>query len=555
MKDVAKEICEPLLSCYDEGELTKEMICEPLQPDTSQESLPKAGDVDGTIYSLADVGQHCTPSDFWCAVHGKVYDLTQFVPRHPGGDVISLASGIDATILFETYHVRSVNPSIVKKYQIGTLQTVGSKGEANSCYSWDSPFYSTLKKRVAERLGQLGKPRRGGFEIWVKAACLVSLFWALLGVMCLVGDLRSAFCAAFFLGAVSSFIGTCVQHDGNHGAFSRWSALNKAAGWTLDMIGASAFTWEMQHMLGHHPYTNLLDIDEERRKNEGGDGIAEKEASVCGAAANNQESDPDVFSSFPFLRMHPYHQRKWFHKYQHFYSPVLFSTMTLAKVYQQDFEMLFAKRLYHINAACRYDDWRNVARFWTMKVLSTFYMIVLPCYFRGVVNGFLLFLVAHLVCGELLALMFIVNHVIEGVAFAKREVNVVGGVVKANPSTPGGSTLLMDSSKGERMGEGKKTTQNVPANDWAAVQCQTSVNWSSGSWFWNHFSGGLAHQIEHHLFPAICHTNYVHIQAVVEKTCQEFGVPYSSEPSLFTAIVKMMRHLKHMGTTDYEDWR
>ncbi len=34
----------------------------------------------------------------------------------------------------------------------------------------------------------------------------------------------------------------------------------------MDMIGASAYTWEIQHMLGHHPYTNLLDVVEEERK-------------------------------------------------------------------------------------------------------------------------------------------------------------------------------------------------------------------------------------------------------------------------------------------------
>ncbi len=60
-------------------------------------------------------------------------------------------------------------------------------------------------------------------------------------------------------------------------------------------------------------------------------------------------------------------------------------------------------------------------------------------------------------------------------------------------------------------------------------------------------SGGLSHQIEHHLFPSICHTNYVHIQDVVEKTCKEFGMPYQSEPNLFVAYGKMLRHLKIMG--------
>merc|ERR1712113_486470 len=92
----------------------------------------------------------------------------------------------------------------------------------------------------------------------------------------------------------------------------------------------------------------------------------------------------------------------------------------------------------------------------------------------------------------------------------------------------------------------KTCSKDIPLNDWAAVQCQTSVNWSSGSWFWNHFSGGLSHQIEHHLFPSICHTNYVYIQDVVQSTCEEFGVPYQNEPSLYTAYGKMLSHLKSM---------
>merc|ERR1712127_317588 len=73
------------------------------------------------------------------------------------------------------------------------------------------------------------------------------------------------------MGCFAAFIGTCIQHDGNHGAFSQSKLVNKVAGWTLDMIGASAFTWEIQHMLGHHPYTNVLDEVEESRKIDGKD--------------------------------------------------------------------------------------------------------------------------------------------------------------------------------------------------------------------------------------------------------------------------------------------
>jgi len=68
---------------------------------------------------------------------------------------------------------------------------------------------------------------------------------------------------SIMMGASASFIGTCIQHDGSHGAFSTKSWLNTTAGWTLDMIGASAFTWEIQHVLGHHPYTNLMSVDNE----------------------------------------------------------------------------------------------------------------------------------------------------------------------------------------------------------------------------------------------------------------------------------------------------
>ena len=164
-------------------------------------------------------------------------------------------------------------------------------------------------------------------------------------------------------------------------------------------------------MLGHHPYTNLADADGETKKSQG------KE---CLPLDSDQESDPDVFSSFPLMRMHPVHEAAWFHKYQHLYAPILFAAMTLAKVFQQDFEVATSKRLYHIDATCRYGSIINLARFWGMKVVSMVYMTVLPCYFHGIGKGLLLFVLGHLTCGEVLATMFIVNHVIEGVSFAQK---------------------------------------------------------------------------------------------------------------------------------------
>lgn len=491
----------------------------PVDNATTSSSSPPTREI-----TNSELRSHNTPSSAWTCIDDKVLDITTFSQRHPGGDTILLAAGRDATVLFQTYHPRGVPPSLVEKLQIGVLKG----GERrNSFYSWDSEFYEVLRERVVRRLEERGLSRRGSGEIWTKAVFLLVGFWYCLARMYLEESFGSAVGWSVAMGVFASFIGTCIQHDGNHGAFAFGNTWNKLAGWTLDMIGASAFTWEFQHMLGHHPYTNVLDGVEENNKEKGLD---------CPIEDKDQESDPDVFSSFPAMRMHPLHEASWYHKYQHMYAPILFALMTLSKVFQQDLEIVFSYRLYHIDATCRYGSKFNVMRFWFMKFLSAGYMMVLPCYFHGVARGLALFFIGHFTCGEMLATMFIVNHVIEGVSYAKK---TEAAPVNRPQTVMGDTPMLKTQSTVER---------KVPLNDWAAVQCQTSVNWSPGSWFWNHFSGGLSHQIEHHLFPSICHTNYCYIQDVVESTCQEYGVPYQSEPNLFVAYGKMLKHLKYLGS-------
>jgi len=490
--------------------------------------------------TLAELRSHNTPSSAWASVHGRVLDITEFGRRHPGGDIIFLAAGKDATALVETYHPRGVPEKLLERLQIGVMAEGALPA---SFYSWHSPFYRVLKRRVLARLEEKQLARRGSYEIWVKALLILLGFWGSLARMYAADSFRAAAGWSALMGLMAHFVGTCIQHDGNHGAFATAPLLNTLAGATMDMIGASAFTWEIQHMLGHHPYTNVLDSHGERRREAG---EAEEDADRY-LSTVDQESDPDVFSSFPLLRMHPVHAPAWYHRYQHLYAPLLFALMTLAKVCQQDFEVARRRRLYHIDASCRYAVPFNTFRFYAMKILSTCYMVALPIWFHGWRDGTLLFLIGHCVCGESLATMFIVNHVIEGVAFVQKNdaPNPVGYVGK--PFTAAGTTPMDRTSADAAELSTAHAPAPVPPNDWAAVQCQTSVNWSPGSWFWNHVSGGLCHQIEHHLFPGLVHTSYVHVQDVVEATCREYGVPYRAEAGLGTAYVKMLRHLRALG--------
>ena len=64
---------------------------------------------------------------------------------------------------------------------------------------------------------------------------------------------------------------------------------------------------------------------------------------------------------------------------------------------------------------------------------------------------------------------------------------------------------------------------------------------------WNWYTGGLSHQIEHHLFPRISHVHYPLIRHTVKQTCKDFGVPYLEHPLMRTVVVSHIRHLATMA--------
>ena len=55
-------------------------------------------------YTLTEVSKHCTPQDCWLIVHSRVYDVSRWVPHHPGGSLIYVRAGEDCSYLFDAYH-------------------------------------------------------------------------------------------------------------------------------------------------------------------------------------------------------------------------------------------------------------------------------------------------------------------------------------------------------------------------------------------------------------------------------------------------------------------
>jgi linoleoyl-CoA desaturase len=84
-------------------------------------------------------------------------------------------------------------------------------------------------------------------------------------------------------------------------------------------------------------------------------------------------------------------------------------------------------------------------------------------------------------------------------------------------------------------------------NAWAVHQVQTTVNFARKSRLAAWLFGGLNFQIEHHLFPRICHVNYPALSRLVEETCREFGVRYAVHRSFWAGIVSHYRWLRRLG--------
>lgn len=85
---------------------------------------------------------------------------------------------------------------------------------------------------------------------------------------------------------------------------------------------------------------------------------------------------------------------------------------------------------------------------------------------------------------------------------------------------------------------------------WAARQAQSSVDFARDSRLLGWYVGGLNLQIEHHLFPQLCHLHYAGMAPLVEATCVEFGVRYTAHPTFRSAVAAHFRQLRALGRAD-----
>jgi linoleoyl-CoA desaturase len=82
---------------------------------------------------------------------------------------------------------------------------------------------------------------------------------------------------------------------------------------------------------------------------------------------------------------------------------------------------------------------------------------------------------------------------------------------------------------------------------WAAHQVASTVDFAPGNRVLTWYVSGLNHQVEHHLFPRICHVHYPALSVIVKRICREHGVRFNEHPTLRSAIASHWRWLRRMG--------
>ena len=212
-------------------------------------------------------------------IHNKYYDITNFA--HPGGPVaIMAANRRDATALFESHHPfsdRTMMDNILKKYEMKEEcekcenYLLPGENENGAIFDWEetakSDFTIELRDKVKKHFTEKSKergvslteatkatPQRwcewGAFttaSAWSFYTMLYSqsIFWSWLNVL---------------LWPVLFWMSGTMFHDGSHFAISKDWRINLGMQF-IYRIMVSPYYWLHEHIIGHHPYTNIHNKD------------------------------------------------------------------------------------------------------------------------------------------------------------------------------------------------------------------------------------------------------------------------------------------------------
>lgn len=227
---------------------------------------------------------------------------------------------------------------------------------------------------------------------------------------------------------------------------------------------------------------------------------------------NIQGMDEDIDAG-KVIRFNEHADWHWFHKFQHIYFIFLYGLLTFNWALVSDYKQTKD----YLSRKLAYGEMPKPIRQWSIlvitKILYLAVWIVLPILILDISWWKVLigFFVMHYTAGLILSIIFQLAHVVES------------------------SAMPMPDAEGNMK------------NTWAIHQLYTTVNFARNNRIINWYTGGLNHQVEHHIFPHISHIHYKGISEIVKSTAEEFNLPYLEYKTTRKAIRSHVRHLRRMG--------
>jgi linoleoyl-CoA desaturase len=349
-------------------------------------------------------------------------------------------------------------------------------------------FFQTLRDRVNNHFRDNNISRNGDWRMQFKTVAMLSIYLVpFILVMFNFLPVWAALICYVISGVGLVGIGMSIMHDANHGAYSNNPTLNKALGFSINLIGGHALTWKVQHNVMHHTYTNIYGLDED---------VEDK----------------------PILRLSPDGKLWKIHRFQHLYAPFLYCLATISWILWKDF---FALAAYNKEGKTQDLGHNPVSEFIILTVSKIAYwgiffvmpLLILDYAWWVPVLGFAFM---HFTAGFIMTVVFQLAHVVENTSHYQ-------------PNEEG-------------------NIENV----WAIHQMATTSNFARKNKFISWFVGGLNFQVEHHLFPNICHVHYPKVAEIVKSTADEFGVPYLEYKTFGQALGSHFRTLYYLGHNQLE---
>ena len=210
-----------------------------------------------------------------------------------------------------------------------------------------------------------------------------------------------------------------------------------------------------------------------------------------------------------FLRLSP--TQSWDPRFrrQEMKAVLYYGLNTLEWLFWKDFRCLANGRLneWHVAPLRKHERTELLA----CKGLYLFLIVAPPFLFLPVSWAIAAFILFHTVLSWMLAIVFQVAHLTPGMEF-----------------------------DGVRAGD-----------DWATHQVRTTADFATGSRLATWFTGGLNHQVEHHLFPNVAHTHYPALRPIILATAKRHGLECHDLGGALSALGQHFALLKALGARDW----